>query len=315
MRILRLSPNLNGRTFVTGDIHGSYSCVVRFLEEIGFNFENDRLICAGDLVDRGPDNEACLKLLFEPWFFCTKGNHEQLMEDWFTDGAYGDWWIPNGGKWGLRYKNDTDQAAVDVRAAVKKIKDLPYLITVEMRNGEIFHVLHAELPPRTQHPITDADLADPVKFKELATQQTMDGDTIIWGRYLFMPLYHATLDDHTIRKFKRGAELNKTAAIFNPGLSHIYSGHTIVKAPVQFTGQTNLDTMAYGSYEVAGKYGTKEAPEWCGLTVTEPETGKFWLVNDREFKEVKPVVIDDIVNEPRGLADQPINDDGTFINI
>jgi hypothetical protein len=66
-----------------------------------------------------------------------------------------------------------------------------------------------------------------------------------------------------------------------------------VKRPVQFYGQTNLDTCAYGSYSYQTSHGEEKPDEWCGLTVTEPATGKFWFVNDREFKEVQPVVFQD----------------------
>lgn len=305
MKILRLPANEQGRDFVCGDIHGSYSCVQRFLTEINFDKTKDRFICAGDIVDRGPENEKCMELLFEPWFFCCMGNHEHMMMQYFLGGPYGSFWSHNGGHWGTKYKmwaaswetaGSIDPAAHTklgewVRATIiHKITDLPYLITVEKRSGGIFHVLHAELPPREK--ITDADLADPARLRELATKQTGDGDTIIWGRFMFYPMYKTLADEKNRRKWQRFAHLNKIDTFFDE-LSPIYSGHTIVKQPIQFFGQTNLDTMAYGSYGSPGGYGYAPAPgpEWAGLTITEPETGKFWFVNDREFRETQPVVI------------------------
>ncbi|MGL9724118.1 metallophosphoesterase [Sodalis sp. (in: enterobacteria)] len=32
----------------------------------------------GDLIDRGPQSEACLPLLENPWFRSVRGNHEQM---------------------------------------------------------------------------------------------------------------------------------------------------------------------------------------------------------------------------------------------
>ena len=64
MSIIKRLSAISGRTFVCGDIHGSWSCVERFLTEINFDKENDRLICAGDLIDRGPENEKCMSLLY-----------------------------------------------------------------------------------------------------------------------------------------------------------------------------------------------------------------------------------------------------------
>lgn len=306
MKILRLPPNEQGRDFVCGDIHGSYSCVQRALAELNFDKTKDRLICAGDIIDRGPENEKCLEFLFEPWFYCCMGNHEHMMLHYFTGGPYGYYWGGNGGNWGTKYKmwavaweaaGNIDPSAKTplgewVRATVlHKVAELPYLITVEKKGGGIFHVLHAELPPRVS--VCDADLADEKKLAELAKKQTSDGDTIIWGRFMFYAMCRQTMDETHLRKIRRFATLEKLDKYF-VNLSHIYSGHTIVKQPVQFFGQTNLDTMAYGSYGQSGGYGyaSTPGPEWAGLTITEPATGKFWLVNDREFKETKPLVID-----------------------
>jgi len=229
-----------------------------------------------------------------------------MMLHYFTGGPYGYYWGGNGGNWGTKYKmwavaweaaGNIDPSAKTplgewVRATVlHKVAELPYLITVEKKGGGIFHVLHAELPPRVS--VCDADLADEKKLAELAKKQTSDGDTIIWGRFMFYAMCRQTMDETHLRKIRRFATLEKLDKYF-VNLSHIYSGHTIVKQPVQFFGQTNLDTMAYGSYGQSGGYGyaSTPGPEWAGLTITEPATGKFWLVNDREFKETKPLVID-----------------------
>jgi serine/threonine protein phosphatase 1 len=295
--IKHLSANLKGRDFVCGDIHGSFSCVERFLKEINFRLE-DRLICAGDLVDRGPENERCLDLLYMPWFYACKGNHEVLMEEAFAGGQLSVSWELNGGAWGQRHLHDLSDESMRIRDTVKeKVGPLPYLITVDKKDGTKFHVLHAELYARGQK-ITDEIMADWDKLSEFAMTNDGDGEMIIWGRLMFMRMYKRILDDRTVGKIKRGAQMEKLNAMFNPELSPIYSGHTIVTRPVQFYGQTNLDTMAYGSYY-------EDAPDWCGLTFTEPETGRFWFVNDKEFKEVQPVVIDDSPPKKSTLADNP----------
>ena len=281
--IKRLPANTEGRDFVCGDIHGSYSCVQRFLKEIDFQ-PQDRLICSGDLVDRGPQNEQCLELLLQPWFYSVQGNHEQLMQDYFKGTRYAQYWVPNGGGWGVRHALELTEESLDLRDIIENtVSALPLLLTVEQAGGGVFHVLHAELFSRSH--ITDEMLADESQFLRLATMQTQDGgDVVTWGRRIFNSIYRKMLDETAIRKFKTGAEINKLNSIFNPLLSHIYSGHTIVQRPVQFYGQTNLDTCAYGSY-------ASDASGWEGLTVTEPATGRFWLSNDREFKEVTPIII------------------------
>lgn len=57
-------------------MHGCYSILIEKLNRIKFNYSNDRLICTGDLVDRGTESLECLNLLSEPWFFSCIGNHD-----------------------------------------------------------------------------------------------------------------------------------------------------------------------------------------------------------------------------------------------
>ena len=282
--IKQLAANKHGRDFVCGDIHGSFSCVERFLEGINFQPE-DRLICAGDLVDRGPENEKCLDLLYEPWFESVKGNHEALMEAYYARQGFGEWWAPNGGGWGTQYRAESSDKATHIRDTITElVTKLPYLITVEKKGGGRFHVLHAELHCGYDEVITDETLSNWDTMKAAALANDSNGEMIIWGRYAFGPMCRVELTDRMVGKIRRGAEMGRTNRLYNPALSHIYSGHTTVQKPVTFYGQTNLDTQAFGSYRA-------DAPAWNGLTITEPETGKFWLVNDRTFTETSPVII------------------------
>ena len=289
--IKRLPVNALGRDFVCGDLHGSYSCLEKFLDRIYFDENKDRLICCGDLVDRGPENEKCLDLLYEPWFFTTKGNHEQMMEDFFRGRPLGNYWAPNGGRWGIQYGyeiiSDIGQRVREI--AFNKLGALPYIITVEKKSGGVFHVLHSELD--SEVPLTDTDLANEERLVELATRQTRDGDIIMWGRRIFYRLFDTCLDEHSVKKFKKTVFFEKLDRIFGPEHSHIYSGHTNVRRPVRLAGQTNLDTKAWGSYPEQGRYGVVNPAAWCGLTVTEPETDRFWLVNDNQFTETSPLCI------------------------
>jgi serine/threonine protein phosphatase 1 len=286
MKIKTLEKNENGRDFVCGDLHGSFSCLERFLENVKFDVSKDRLISVGDLVDRGPENEKCLSLLYEPWFFATKGNHEQLMEDFFYDDISPvNYWFNNGGLWGRQHIKGHSDESMAVRDCVEhRVKNLPLLITVNMQNGKKFHVIHAELYSYGAGAITDETLADEIEFSKVSEIETYDGFSVIWGRFIFLDFYRQTLDDLNIEKIKKRHLLNKIKFFFNENLSHIYSGHTIVKRPVQFLGQTNLDTMAYGSYDNYPK-------EWAGLSIVEPLSNKFWFSNDREFKEIEPIIL------------------------
>lgn len=299
MLIKHLPINTAGRDFVCGDIHGCYDRVISFLRHINFDVHKDRFIAAGDLVDRGPMSLECLTLLYEPWFFTVKGNHDLMMQEAFT--GHPGWefiFVRNGGAWAQQYIHGNDEDSYFVRNTVETItKQLPLLITVEMSNSKKFHVLHAEIMCKEE--LNDEVFADEEVFSSLATIQTIDGDHVLWGRSLFQNLNSIDLTPRNIEKVKRGALMANKHLMFGPNLSHIYSGHTIVKKPVQFFGQTNLDTQAFGSYSQPNRYNDGDPPDWAGLTVTEPLTNKFWLVTRNEVKSTQPIII---TKEPENVT-------------
>lgn len=272
LRFATLDVNSRGRDFVCGDIHGSYTCVLRFLEDIKFDFSNDRLIAVGDLVDRGPDSLSCLRLMREPWFFSVAGNHEQLMYgalDGLADCAFlEDAWIRNGGAWAL--------ALVDEITDVIAGQLLPHILTVNLAGGTLFHVIHAELP-RNQV-ITDESILNQELVNTIAPHGHGIEIDILWKRSLFYNASYQDLTDRMLKKINKRYEMNKAHYGFSDQLSHIYSGHTVVQRPLRIGGQTNLDTGAYLSYT--------EKCNWAGLTVTEPASGRFWLVKESSFDEV-----------------------------
>ena len=63
-----------GRTIVIGDLHGCYDEAVELLRQLAAA-PSDRVIFAGDLIDRGPKPRACVELAMQ--HECILGNHEQ----------------------------------------------------------------------------------------------------------------------------------------------------------------------------------------------------------------------------------------------
>lgn len=51
-----LANNSLGRDFVVGDLHGYYAELMQALEQVSFDFTQDRLLAVGDLINRGPDS-------------------------------------------------------------------------------------------------------------------------------------------------------------------------------------------------------------------------------------------------------------------
>lgn len=295
-------PNLLGRDFVIGDLHGAMPAFRNLLRELHFDPTKDRMFSVADLVDRGPDSLDCLRLIHEDWFKPSLSNHEQMMIQAFTGGRMGQYWFMNGGAWGFeawqKFKNEnaglssliTDEEA-ELYELVSLADELPFLMTVNHKSGKKFHILHAELPANKVG-ITDEDLADPEIVRKLATTQSGDGDAFLWGRNIFMPYYNKTPIKENMIKDAKYRKLDKFfAGQEGKPLSHIISGHTIVRRPMTMIGQTNIDTCAYGSCD--------ELPTvWSGLTCINLDDWTFWRATPTKFEQVEPVVVtkEDLAN-------------------
>jgi len=297
--VLTLEPNTRGRDLVIGDLHGSLSALVNMLHNLNFNPEVDRVISVGDLVDRGPDSLGCLELLREPWFHATLANHEFMMLEAFDGGYSGAYWIPNGGSWGASALSDwqalyhketpvfkTSQQVFDL---LPLVREMPFLITINMTSGKKYHVLHAELPPGYNN-LTDADLSSPDRVQELATTfDGLNGEAFLWSRNIFNQFHGADLRNCNYDKIKRSVQHKYSSGTgpFNDKLSHIISGHTIMQAPLTILGQTNIDTCAYGSYSS----GNNHAKSWAGLTCINLAEWKFYHATETTFRESTPITV------------------------
>lgn len=84
-----------------GDIHGAHKALMQCLERSKFNFEQDKLICLGDVCDGWPETKKCVdELLTIKNLVYILGNHDLWTLEW----AKGDIdridtnWIANGGR-------------------------------------------------------------------------------------------------------------------------------------------------------------------------------------------------------------------------
>lgn len=87
------------RRFVIGDIHGAHKALVQCLERAGFDKENDKLFCLGDVVDRNREvKESVDELLSIKNLVYVMGNHDKWALDWATTGEQPEMWLKQGGK-------------------------------------------------------------------------------------------------------------------------------------------------------------------------------------------------------------------------
>jgi len=140
MRIHKDMPiNHKGQDFFVGDIHGEYELLLATLAQCQFNFDCDRLFSVGDIVDRGADSVACVKLLAKSWFYAVRGNHEEML---FADKdselarihqhAGGDW-----------FYQCSAQEQDRLKALIEEY--CPIAFTIESKFGDI-GVCHANAP-------------------------------------------------------------------------------------------------------------------------------------------------------------------------
>jgi len=204
----RLKANSKGRDFLLGDLHAMYSDFERALDARGFNPAADRVISVGDLIDRGPDSPACLKLLEEPWFHAVRGNHEQLMLDALDGDGDPLLWTINGGDWAREADLEGELANALARA-----RSLPCALTLETGEGDAIGIVHAEYP------------RDDWAEVEAAAAEPEERQAMIWGRSV-------------ISAGKRRQIANVLLTVH---------GHTPTQEPVRLGNQLFIDTGAiYG---------------------------------------------------------------------
>lgn len=75
------------RTFALGDVHGQIFQLEDVLVKSGFNFNEDKLIFLGDVVDRGEQPFECIDLLISiKNLLPIAGNHDLNFLNWTTIG-------------------------------------------------------------------------------------------------------------------------------------------------------------------------------------------------------------------------------------
>ena len=245
-KLVHLPANTAGRDFIVGDLHGCYQALVEVMALIKFDLVNDRMFSVGDLVDRGSQNRECAELIYQPWFHCVKGNHEEMMIRTLVDNnpAARQMWLGNGGMWHVRQE---EGVITNLAADIAK---LPLVITVG-EGDQRFNIVHAELihcvdPDRQSGglrvgtfgakrvPVTDQMIDDWVFTEE-------EEDGMIWGRTIitngnptFPPPDHQLWHD-----------LDK--------MSLTFVGHTPIREPVKCQRQMYIDGGAVFHYRDTNK--------------------------------------------------------------
>lgn len=62
---------------IISDIHGDYEALVTTLDRLDNNHQVDHILCAGDLIGRGPNPNAVVDMIRERGIPTVRGNHDE----------------------------------------------------------------------------------------------------------------------------------------------------------------------------------------------------------------------------------------------
>src|SRR5918995_6074275 len=138
---------MGARTIVIGDLHGCYDELLDLLDKVSFGSE-DRLICVGDLITKGPKNREVLdRFMSDPQFTSVIGNHDLALRR----------------RWnGEKFKLKPSQKPTHKELKKEKHRFLPFLNALPfMIDLETHLVVHAGIRPDVAlHSQTTEDLTE-----------------------------------------------------------------------------------------------------------------------------------------------------------
>lgn len=208
----RLPLNEAGRDLIVSDVHGCFGLLKEVLVKANFDETKDRLIIAGDLVDRGPQSEKALDWLNRPYVHAVRGNHDEMVIVAAENNGY---WLheENGGEWFVKVMREDPALAEDFNAY---FKGLPLALEIPSKDGRTFGVVHAECPTFDWNRFTSLlQHGNQVEFDQVATA-ALEMRTRIYSK-----------DEDPVT-----------------GIDLVFVGHTPVNQPMKYGNTVYIDTGA-----------------------------------------------------------------------
>ncbi len=227
--VKRFAPNVAGRDFAVGDIHGHFSRLATALAAIGFDESTDRLFSVGDLVDRGPESHRALEWLAKPWFHAVQGNHEDMAIRWpngFMDAGN---YTSNGGGWNVANTPDVRRQFSDA------FNMLPVAMQVDTDGGPV-GIVHADCPFASWSDLLFA-LTDPAMTR---SGRKAAIDAAMWSRDRIQSEDQSGVDD--VRAVIVGHTPLKRPAVLG-NVYHIDTGGWLRDGYFTFINLATLETI------------------------------------------------------------------------
>lgn len=281
--IKTLAANIDGRDFIVGDIHGCFDELGKLLNYVKFNPNQDRVICTGDLVDRGPRPIDCLSLLNKKWFFSVLGNHEDLLITKLK-------LIKNDELKSLS-KSDLEYLRPLV-PFLNDITSLPLVYRIDHLLLGNFYVTHSEILPEHLQYFSSEEIGSYEYQRLLKTMKNFDFSTqieefynkyeglhiephlkqkLLWSRKLIGDFYKENKVKITKGDFSFLSEINKFDS-----QRKMFCGHNVVPYPMKIGQQYYIDTgcaLGYSSKEVKSPLFSQFGHEFFALSMVDVTTG------------------------------------------
>lgn len=210
--VRRFALNQHGCDLIVGDIHGCFDKLQARLDAVGFDpGAGDRLFSVGDLVDRGPQSDAVLDWLDQPWFHPVLGNHEQMTLLCTVNEQDEAEYAANGGDWFLRSSPARRQQIA------QRLASLPVVIELATTEGTV-GIVHADCPAEVWSDFTEALESD-------HNEEFLAGliDTALWSRERCFALCEDKVE----------------------GVRAVVVGHTAMTRPMTLGNVIHIDTGAW----------------------------------------------------------------------
>ena len=106
----------NKRKFVIADIHGAYKALMQCFDQADFDYQNDILICLGDVCDGWPEIDKVFdELLKLKKLIYILGNHDFWALSWAETGSKPDIWLTQGGQATIDcYSNGMPESHIEI---------------------------------------------------------------------------------------------------------------------------------------------------------------------------------------------------------
>jgi serine/threonine protein phosphatase 1 len=231
------------KRYCIGDIHGAHKALLQCLEKSSFNYEEDQLVCLGDVADSWSEvPETFDELLKIKKLIYILGNHDEWLRKWFKCGQTPHIWTSQGGRATLdAYTRLLDSGDTKRQVLHQNLleKALSYYEMETIDEGIAWTKLFVHGGYNWHYPIEEQDSYD-----------------LMWDRHMW------TTASYFQKQFDKGMAMDKIG-----NYDEIFIGHTSTSRidktlkPVRLSNVWNLDQGA----------------GWEGkLTIMNVDTKEYW---------------------------------------